>query len=169
MIIRVLALLCGLLLSAGPAAAADWQPFSNSDFGVSTTMPGAPQVTTDGTPTALNAEGHANLSALLIVTEKRVYMVRADVFTPNPSISLRQLLNYTVDQVSTPERGPVAYRAETTVQGYPAIDVVFGPDADGAYIRDRLIAKDGVLVQLISASDSLPPLDRFYTDFKFLP
>lgn len=170
MIFRVLALIAALLLGASPAAAAaDWQTVANPDFKVSTSMPGAPRVTTDGAPSARNADGHANLSALVIISETRVYLMRADVFTPNPSVSLRDLLNYTVDQVSTPERGPVVYRAETTVEGNPAIDVVFGPDADGAYIRDRLIARDGVLVQLISGSDSQPALDRFYTDFKFLP
>lgn len=169
MLVRVLALLCGLLLGAAPAAAADWQTFANPEYGVATSMPGSPKVSVDGTPADPNAGGDGVLTALVVVTDTRVYLLQASLYGADPSIDPRVLLNYTVDQVSTPERGPVAYRAETTVQGYPAIDVVFGPDADGAFIRDRVIARNGVLVQLITTDTSMPPLDRFYTDFKILP
>jgi hypothetical protein len=162
----VLAAILGLVLPlAAPALADDdWQTFSDSVVGVSTSMPGSPTGRSDG------PDGASVFQAMLETPDGRGYLLRVDEVPGGTTASPLAALNRLVDLVATPARGSVVYRGETTVGGRPAADIVLGPDADGDYLRGRLIVGNGKLVQLlVGRHGAAPALDRFYTDFRFLP
>ncbi|MDQ0465384.1 hypothetical protein QO010_003171 [Caulobacter ginsengisoli] len=170
MILRILALVCGLLLGAGPAAATDsWQPYVNKSYGVSLQMPSPPQIKVETPPSADGQPTRRTLTVTAKPAENRYYMLRVDIFDLPRRGTPRERLNRTVDGLLTPDRGPVISRTETTVGGSPAIDIVFGPGEGGVYLRSRLINREDRLIHLTTASDSPPPLDRFFTEFAFIP
>lgn len=149
-------------LSGAPAFAADaWQTYANRDFGVSTSLPGAPL----SEKLTSNGDGRTLIVLAASGDTEKAYMLRVDDLK-TPQERARAGLNYTADRISTPERGPVISRTELTIEGQPAIDLVLGPDADGDYIRARMIVANNTLIQILTIQKTAPELDRFFTDFK---
>lgn len=163
---RRLAPLLGLVLACvtGVAALAGvvWSPWSNTEYGVATSLPSEPDVKVQTGP------GRRGVQAISEGEEGSAYMVRIDAFDQPPA-DRRAALNQIADKLGGADTGPLLSRQELTVDGYPAIDALTGPNPKGLYVRARLIAKDNLLVQLLIVRDTLPPVDRFYTDLKLTP
>lgn len=163
---RHLAPLIGLALACVTAATAwaavTWQPWSAPEYGVSTSLPGTPQVTVS------DGKAGQDVQALAIGEDESAYLVRIDQFDW-PAGDRRKSLGRIIARLGDDFTGPVLSREDITVDGYPGIEATTGPNPKGLYVRVRIIAKDDRLIQLLIVRDTLPPPDRFHGDLKLTP
>lgn len=163
---RHLAPLLGLALACVTAATAwaavTWQPWSAPDYGVSTSLPGRPDVTlTDG------KQGQ-DVQAIAMGENESAYLVRIDHFDW-PAGDRRKSLGRIIARLGDDFTGPMLSREDITVDGYPGIEATTGPNAKGLYVRVQIIAKDDLLIQLLIVRDTLPAPDRFHGDLRLSP